>query len=140
MSRWWFAGLVVTGLTLAPLASGEETSNITGLMTGNALLATCQGPGFIQKGTCIGYVEGVYDYLAVILNYLGKKQCRPEKGQVLRGRQLMDIVINYLREHPEQRDLSAAWLVTYAIGSAWHCDLPLPPANVVARPSLSGPR
>ena len=60
---------------------------------------------------CDGYVAGVAD--------TNKELCIPKNATVA---QTSDIFKKYLRDHPEDRNLSAHSLVLHALAEAWPCE------------------
>jgi hypothetical protein len=79
-------------------------------MSGNDLLAVCQSGGGEAWGYCIGYVTGITETSSSI--------CVPPETIRAQGR---DIVLQYLKNHPETRQLKAADLVLNALKAAWPC-------------------
>jgi Rap1a immunity proteins len=99
-------------LTAAP-ASAEDwpPSFSTG---GNTLFTVCSEPhGSESLANCYGYVVGVADTLAMT-----RLACLPRGVAVS---QLTDIVLNELRNHPENRHHSAASIVAVAFKRAFPC-------------------
>jgi hypothetical protein len=118
-------GALALALTLAvgsafPQTAGVSQEVVNGFLTGNGLLAACQSTDNGQRGLCIGYIEGVFDTMAISLSYLGKDQC-PRTMKGVTGKQIGDLVLNYLREHPEDRHTSAARIVSSVIALGFHC-------------------
>jgi hypothetical protein len=87
-------------------------------LNGNKLLALCEGDTG-GRTDCIAYLEGVVDGWRFV-NYLADPDT-PVCAADAVGNQLRDVVVNYLKAHPEHRDDPAAALVTDAITEAWHC-------------------
>jgi hypothetical protein len=84
------------------------------IFIGNGLLARCESAHAIERGICLGYIAGVAEY--VLLNLGFKKVCPPEG--VLTGHSI-DVVMSYLKAHPEDRHLYSITLVTHALDRAW---------------------
>jgi hypothetical protein len=96
-----------------------NTADAAQYMNGDDLLRNCDGNG-IRYGLCLGYVEGVVDDADMVRLKSGRPECVPpgvEAGQ------LVDIVVNYLRENPARRKVAAGFSITDAIGAAWGCKL-----------------
>jgi hypothetical protein len=78
-----------------------SSSFAQGFLHGDELYAFCtkakQTP---QKATCAGFIIGVVDALTGTHDI-----CLPKE---IIGQQVMDIVVDYLREHPETRQNTAA--------------------------------
>ena len=91
-------------------------------VSGNRLLEACTP---VQTPSCYAYVEGVTDALQSTFSALHMQQhallCLP---QGTTSRQLADITINYLRDHPEQRHTVASGNVALALANAFPCPRP----------------
>jgi Ssp1 endopeptidase immunity protein Rap1a len=96
-------------LTMLVVAQGD----------GNKLLAICEGDNDKERGVCMVYIEGVTDEWRFV-NYLTEPD-KPVCAADAVGKQLRDVVVNYLKAHPENRNDPAAALITDAITDAWHC-------------------
>jgi len=64
-----------------------------------------------------GYIVGVLDLLSSSPDL---QRCLPDQG-VTKG-QVKDVVMKYLRDHPQYRHETAARLVAGAIAEAWPCE------------------
>ncbi len=92
------------------------------VFTGNGFLENCsQKPsstnGFIL-GVCAGYLSGLEDR-----DGLREKErfiCRPGNST---NKQMMDVVLQYLRNHPEDRHGSIKYLAHNALLAAFPCPL-----------------
>ena len=84
---------------------------------GPALLEACDAPDAAQRGYCRGYIEGIADLVMTAGRRSPVVACIPlSTGPA----QIVDTVIEYLREHPrEVRSYSAAVLVQEAIRKAY---------------------
>ena len=70
---------------------------------------------------CYGYIEGVSDALQSMYNALQIKHgmfCVPLGAD---SKQLADITINYIRDHPEKRHYVASEEVALALQHAFPC-------------------
>ncbi len=65
-----------------------------------------------QVAIFMGFVSGVYDAS-------GERGCTPES---LTGREVFDVVIAYLEQHPEQHHLSGSRLVADSLQQAFPCE------------------
>ena len=117
----WF-GLAFFGTAMV-LVSAQPAAPASGVyMKGHALYEMC-----IENDNtlaCTAYVAGVMDFLSAagktdILNEQFQPVCVPQSGVTLG--QLQDIVIKYLREHPEERHEPGVFLVVGAIREAFPC-------------------
>jgi hypothetical protein len=110
--------LVLAAGVLCP-AFGSAQDQFTAFVSGNRLLETCAP---VQTPTCYAYVEGVVDALQSTFSALRMQQhalfCLPQ-GVI--SRQLVDIAINYLRDHPEQRHNVASANVALALANGFPC-------------------
>jgi hypothetical protein len=86
--------------------------------TGHKLFSYCTGTEELQL-VCSGYVSGVLDTLAIYRNLLKRGiVCLP--GSVTMG-EAKDVVVNWLRAHPEERQFTAAGSVTAALQETFPC-------------------
>ena len=88
-------------------------------MDGNGLYKACSSNSSAEQDICLGYIEGATDYLEWTRSDRNEKQCVP--AQVVL-QQIEDVVMVYLRDHPDYRTNLAAALVATAITQAWNCD------------------
>ena len=110
--------LVLAACFLCP-ASGFAQEQFPAFVSGNKLLEACTP---VQLPFCYGYVEGVADALQSTFSALHMQQhalfCLPQGAT---ARQLADIAINHLRDHPEQRHYVASADVALALANAFPC-------------------
>ena len=83
-----------------------------GYMTGQRLYEQGIGPQFS------GYVIGIHDADQGAASRGTTDYCVPD---VIRSSQLVDIVYNYLKDHPGNRDNNAAYLVRQSFRDLWPC-------------------
>lgn len=81
--------------------------------TGNFLFERCVNDN--DKVGCAAYVEGVTDGFTY-----DRTICVPSDVNIT-VRQVVDVVVNYLRAHPEQRHYSAPSLAHEALMQAFPC-------------------
>ena len=85
-----------------------------GFASGNKIFADCSAPNSsAQRSICLGYIAGMADALEI-----AKLWCPPEGVTV---GQTVDIVMKYLREHPEERHLTASGEGGLALAIAFPC-------------------
>jgi hypothetical protein len=100
-------------------ASGFAQDLFLGFVTGNRLLEICSP---VKGPSCYGYVEGVADDAQATFSALHMQQhalfCLP---QGVTTTQLVDIAINYLRDHPEHRHTVASANVVLALANEFPC-------------------
>jgi hypothetical protein len=99
------------------------------LLDGNELYASCQewernvtvsagnqfmvkpGAKLLDAGTCFGYIVGIVDSIPAREGF--------DPGPDVRGSQCIDVVLKYLRDHPELRHLPAYALTREALTEAF---------------------
>jgi hypothetical protein len=87
--------------------------------SGNDIYGICGGNGSrseFEKAQCAGYVGGVVD--AFITRNARTKQAKCIPAKVTVG-QLQDVVVKFMRDRPQTRDLPASGLINAAILDAW---------------------
>ncbi|HYB10827.1 MAG TPA: Rap1a/Tai family immunity protein [Alphaproteobacteria bacterium] len=91
-------------------------------LTGKALLSLCEDktPHGYNPGICIGYISGASDQLDGLkgsalpdLNY-----CLPSTAST---GELREVVVNFLKQHPERLDQQASFLIFDALTRAYAC-------------------
>jgi hypothetical protein len=87
-------------------------------MDGNRLYEDCTGAVNFGEGVCLGYILGVVDQWESVRLVQNEPRCVPDG---VKARQVNDVVVNYLRDHPENRSYAALSLVTVAVSKAWNC-------------------
>jgi hypothetical protein len=113
--------LLPLGLATILVMSHQSWSQqtFTGFADGNALLASCTGDESAQR-FCAGYVAGVEEVLIGGNAVNGFRGCFPaDVGPI--SRHVIDVVIAYLRNHPQLQHLPAAGLVAAAVTYAYPC-------------------
>lgn len=115
MRRYWLLTWVAMAAT-ATLSASSGKELWPGLTTGNELLQQCDHQ--YGKFVCLGYVLGVTDVLATLPLIDAYSACIPE-GAI--KRQVNDVVVAYLRNHPEQRQYIAVQLAAQALSDAFPC-------------------
>jgi hypothetical protein len=102
--------LALSMIACLPSASADWQS-------GTTLLEHCVGQRILF---CHGYIEGIIDMEMFVKNNLNLKGdfCIPKN---VTAKQLVDIVTQYLNEHPVERRYTAASEVYIAITSAFPC-------------------
>ena len=95
-------------------ALAQDVPPYVGFKSGNDLLAECSAPpGTTPFVACSAYVVGVADALRIT-----KFVCTPQNAV---ASQLVDIVLNRLRSHPEARHYGAAGEVALALRQTFPC-------------------
>ena len=84
------------------------------LDSGKSLWDSCNDPNDTSKQSyCLGYVAGVSDVLAGMHIIC--------IGQHVSVRQIADVIVQYLRQHPGRRDTDADDLTATALALAFPC-------------------
>jgi hypothetical protein len=104
----WLGALVVAAVLLWPLSGLSQDSS--GFFSGNDLYDKCTA----QSVACPAYVAGMVDALVH-----DGTVCLPQTN--VTARQLVDVVMAYLRAHPESRSYSAASIGDVAFTQAFPC-------------------
>jgi len=88
--------------------------------TGDTLLEACESKTEFRQSYCFGYITGVADIEGMEAAVFPdrRRACRAEG--VTNG-QIKDVVVKYLKEHPEDRHFLAAILVMQAMAKAFPC-------------------
>lgn len=81
---------------------------------GNRLLSLCESSHLDERTLCVGFVVGGADMLRHFAH-----DCRVPPGVTIG--QIRDVVVKLLRERPEHRHSSAAWLTFVAIERSFNC-------------------
>jgi len=102
------------------LVSASTDAQRVSLTTGNKLLEACESKGEFDQEFCHGYITGVSDMEGIntAAHPEQRRSCIPE--DVTNG-QIKDVVLKYLRDHPEDRHLLAAILIVEAVSKAFSC-------------------
>ena len=89
-------------------------------LTGNNLLEACTSTKSSAGNFCAGYVAGVSDAVRWVAFDTNSAQsfC---SGRGVNSTQVQDIVIKYLKEHPEVRQYSAPSMIYPALIAAFPC-------------------
>ena len=101
--------LLVTAGLLWPVSAFSE-----GFYSGNDLYAKCTAAeGSLERVYCIGIMAGLADAFET-----GGTTCLPKNASV---GQVMDVVVIYLRDHPQSRHFTMASEAARALNSAFPC-------------------
>lgn len=95
------------------VAADAQEVKLDMFVTGNDLFERCtDNPAastyIANYGFCRGYIYAAADFFATVSAEQGRPSCR--KAGVT-GQQVVDIVVKYLREHPEERHKPADYAV-----------------------------
>jgi Rap1a immunity proteins len=124
LSKLSFAFAVALSVTAIPLRSVAETE-LQPNITANAFLALCtpQGPSY---QACVWYVVGYADGLGftnATLQKLGRQPlyCVPSTSSNLTGVQMVDVLLAYVKRHPEHRHKFISTLIIDSFKEEWPC-------------------
>jgi hypothetical protein len=114
--RWLGAACVVAAAMMPSVASA-------GFYSGDQLYEVCTAGrgdrGYVDRTyECIAYVTGAVDAFNATREAARQKSCIPGDVTIKR---LRDVTVDYLREHPGERDQSAAKAVFAATREEWPC-------------------
>jgi hypothetical protein len=106
--------VVVTAL----LTLAGEARAAADFFDGNQLYAYCTSSVDYERGLCLGYIEGVVEYMEKVRVNNDKPPCVPAGTE---AKQVLDAVVNYLRDQPQDRSKAPIWSVSLAVITAWKC-------------------
>lgn len=95
------------------IAAPEKAVPFPMFISGNDLYRMCTGSG--SKAWCDGYVAGSLDMIYLYVADRNGRQCYTPNFQL---QQAVDIVVNRLRDYPEERNKPAAIIVRTALSNA----------------------
>lgn len=114
----FLAGVMFLGSTVTP-HSAHAQNPIASTYSGNDLLRDCSDRDTASLFSfCLGYINGIRDGAVFASVSSGTKQFFEISEKVELG-QLRDVVVKYLKEHPEERHLHATVLVYKALREAF---------------------
>ena len=108
------AALIFLSSAIFLLCGNSAHAQRVSTTTGNQLLEWCESQAHFQQAFCLGYITGVTDIDSMDGSVFPERRrsCVPEN--VSNG-QVSDVVIKYLKDHPEERHLLAAILIVKAM-------------------------
>jgi hypothetical protein len=110
--RWILVAIV---LALA----GTEPARADGIQTGEQLLANCQSKKEPETTSCHAYILGAVD--AIYTNQSMTFVCTFISPDGFSGEKAIDVVLEYLKAHPDDRSKSGAYTVSAALSAAYPC-------------------
>jgi Rap1a immunity proteins len=87
-------------------------------LDGNDVLRTCENTSGYNEGFCLGYLLGVVDSL---MNGAAPLICNNDRTGNVTFAQMRDIVLKYLRDHPENRHCGAIDITYVALRNLFPC-------------------
>jgi hypothetical protein len=106
------------GTAVALLTLAGEAWAAGDFFDGNQLYAYCTSSVDYERGLCLGYVEGVVEYMEAVRVNNNRPRCVPPGTD---AKQVQDAVVNYLRDQPQDRFKAPIWSVSLAVLTAWKC-------------------
>ena len=115
--------LIATSLSAQTIPSFEPP--LHKFKSGNELLGECttseSDPAYSRKYlACLGYISGAIDQHESLVS-VGRAQRQFCLRPNVNLGQLADIVVIWLQRNPENRDLTASFLITLALQDAFPC-------------------
>jgi hypothetical protein len=108
---------VVTTVGVAAVGGGGVFGQGT-FMTAGCLYEECSGANPPQRVFCTGFIVAAADATSIAPGIDGVSACMPEWAS---AGQVEDVVVQYLRGHPADRDVAAAPVVAVSLSLAWPC-------------------
>lgn len=111
----------ISGILFAALLSANGTWADTAYQRSSDLLKHCTSESTFELGVCGGYLAGTADTLDLLEQWKGPTDqvCAPDAVTIS---QLRELVTKHIKEHPEQRHLSATSLVLSAFYETFPCE------------------
>jgi hypothetical protein len=97
---------------LVCVLSPEIALGQDGFLSGNELYQKCTAEA-VGKSYCVGYVTGIADVMQI-----SKSLCVPDGVTV---GQMVDVIVKYLRDHPEKRHYSVAAATFNTLSQTFPC-------------------
>jgi hypothetical protein len=111
-------GLIFLSFVSSTSLADEQGIVVSGLK-GHDLLRLCSSQaGSPELNFCFGYIEGIRDGLVWLAAAEKSRASVAISGKVTQE-QLADVVVKYLKEHPERRERAAGILVLVALKQAF---------------------
>ncbi len=105
---------VLAPVVLAVLLSGTAQAQRDSNVDGRQLLSVCTGKLF---ATCDAYVDGFSD--AIVAE--GRQHALACIPRASTGTEMRDVLIKFLKDHPEDQHLKAGTLAARAFAKAYAC-------------------
>jgi Ssp1 endopeptidase immunity protein Rap1a len=102
------------------LVSASVHAQRVSTTTGNDLLDSCESKAEFKQAFCLGYINGATDLDGMDGSVFPERRRSCVAENVSNG-QVRDVVVKYLRDHPEERHLLAAILIVKAMSQAFPC-------------------
>ena len=110
--------ILIVIVVFASLAiSSLDVKAADNYMTGRDLQKFCTSKFNTDYGYCVGFVTGVAD-IALVSPIGGIKPCHKTS---IKSQQLVDIVMNYIKNNPEIKRKPARFVILSALNNAFPC-------------------
>ena len=96
---------LLSGLFFLLLSTSAQAQHVS-TTTGNTLLEACESKDEFQQAFCLGYIAGASDVDGMDGATFPERRRSCVAESVTNG-QVRDVVVKYLREHPEERHVLA---------------------------------
>ena len=111
--------MAVLTLAISSAAKAQKTSDI--MNRGDDFLAVCQYDNNHPPDVCLAYVAGVVGTLALNWADTGQRICIPDSATV---KTTLDLVLQYIKDHPEKREQKTIFLVAQVTIQKYVCEAP----------------
>src|SRR5580704_7417112 len=111
--------MAVLSLAISSAAKTQKTSDI--INRGDDFLAVCQYDNNHPPDVCLAYVAGVVGTLALNWADSGQRICIPDSATV---RTTLDLVLQYIKDHPEKRNQKTIFLIAQVTIKKYVCEAP----------------
>lgn len=125
----WFVGLMAAAM----IATAVEAKPASHAFNVRALYASCKSASGSQAETfCLGYIEGVGQFMAINAEYLQRENgswlretslCAKPVGGWPSGGAMKHAFANWAAKHPKNWSLGAAAGVVLALRDKWPCKI-----------------
>ena len=126
----FLALIVVLIIFSASIALGEAITGVQFMQKCDAVEKVNRVPVSEEETVyatfCLGYITGFvdhYDLLSNTKNLKSKTFCLQASGRRLTNTELVETVLNYLRQNPEQQSLPLSEAVSISLEEAFPCSI-----------------
>ena len=105
---------LATAILAVLIVSGAAHAQRESKVTGTKLLSLCTASA---AANCDAYLSGVADAIAAE-GPAHAPACIPD---AVTGRQLRDVVVKYIHDHPQEQELKAGTIAMHAYAGAFAC-------------------
>lgn len=115
--------LMIMFLTMSGPSNVAPETRLPEFQNGNGLLELCASDSGQSQSICLGYIQGVVDGAGITPV---EKTCRRTSSYwcipdgVAWG-QMTEVVVKYMKDHPENRHWPSTAIITNAVIESWPC-------------------